>query len=505
MKTIKILLALTVLFIAIPLNSSASDFIIRYDYIKGTTEYYKITKKGDTVRVRNPLVRQNQNITVEVINYNENAMIAHTVVTTESVVESSNPFQFFSMLSPVFSTVSKGVLNNMFEGSGIDMSDVDYSMGFSSGTVDEDDPLLKQATITYNNFNDQITDLVLLEKDIRNIERNLNELYRISVNKTLPPEEIKEKAREVVSSALKNGDDPKYANFQRKRAELTEAIDGTLQIAKRSGKNYLKIAKEGQPTLGFSSEANEDVYLTLAEETEEYLSALDKFENQHSIESIEQDLDAMMMIYENLQTSDFTYSTSTSAEGDRTNINIKFYDKPIAVSGGMQGARMGEGLDDDPDMLEEKTFKVNVRGGIKIEPSVGISFTTFGDHSKDFYALGDSVIASEDGQNFAPNISGFINFYPYTGRSISFGGTFGIGVPVSGGKFKPNFLLGGALVLGNKYRIMLNGGMSIGPVDKLAEGQQLGQELMPFQEIKTKSTYKVGAFAGISFTLGIGN
>ena len=142
---------------------------------------------------------------------------------------------------------------------------------------------------------------------------------------------------------------------------------------------------------------------------------------------------------------------------------------------------------------------------MKISPSVGITFPTYFGAAKDYFARGDSTIVETNGDNFIPNIAAFVNFYPYTGRAVNIGGSFGIGIPIKGETISPSFLLGPNLVIGNKYRIAVSAGMSTGPVKRLERGYEVGQVLNEFQEIETRSKYAVGFYSSMSFTIGLGN
>ncbi len=239
----------------------------------------------------------------------------------------------------------------------------------------------------------------------------------------------------------------------------------------------------------------------------------------------------MQTLYFSLQNSSFEYNTNALAEGDRTNINLTFYDiPPVKTINNDNGDNDEEDeeedeedyyYDDEEDDWEAdfnyafpttskqaapkrtKSFKVNVSGGLKISPSIGVAFPSYFGAAKDYYARGDTTIVETDGDNYIPNIAAFVNFYPYTGKAVNFGGSFGIGIPIKGATISPSFLIGGSLVLGNKYRIALSGGMATGPVKALENGFEVGQNLEAFQDLETKTKYAIGFYSAISFTIGI--
>ena len=510
---------------------SAQDLIIEYDYLNKTSSYWKISKKGDTLQVRSPLVKQNQDVLVRVINFNEMALAAETEVTNETLVESSNPFGMFSMLSPIFNVASKDVLTNLFGNSGVDISDVDFQLGFSANDAESDDQL-SDARDEFVDLNNSVYDLSVLEQGIENLEYGLNQLYQLSRNTTLMPNEIKEQARVIVSASLKNSDNPELSHFYRKREDIFTQVADHIRSANRAGKGILKYqALETEPNFGFASAENAVMYDQMTQETQGLLDAIDQFQTSYTKAEIEQMLQMMQQMYFSIKNSTFTYNTTALAEGDRTNINLSFFDIPEIATVDNEDDMEEEEEDveedndwdddwDDVEVFDEaerayyrntarvirtKSFKINVSGGLKITPSVGITFPSYLNSSKDYYAQGDTLIIQTKGDNYTPNITAFVNFYPYTGRAVNFGGTFGVGIPVKG-SIAPSFMLGGALILGNEYRITITGGMSTGPVTRLERGLEVGQEISPFSDLETRSKYAVGFYTGISFTLGgVGN
>ncbi|MCB0502408.1 MAG: hypothetical protein KDD32_06975 [Bacteroidetes bacterium] len=499
--------------------TQAQDLIIEYDYIGKNSQYLKINKHGDTVVVKSPVVKAGTDVKVNVINFNENALFTETEVTNENLIESSNPFGLLNMLSPIFNVASKGVLTNMFDERGVDISEIEF--GFSSDVAN--DPQLKNVQDKFMTLNRKVYDLAQLEQTIQDIEFGLNQLYILSRNTTLYPDEMKEQARQIVSSTLKNGDQPELSSFYRKREAVLKESREQITSVKLISKDILKYENQPQQdNFGFASAENLKVYQELTNETESLVEAIEDFESTFSKDEVEQMLQLMQQLYFSISNSSFTYTTNALAEGDRTNINLVFYSIPPAgtIDNSDEDIDTEDEEDDsyeddfgytlptqkfDPKPLRTKSFKINVSGGLKISPSIGVAFPTYFGASKDYYARGDSTIVETEGSNFIPNVAAFVNFYPYTGKAVNFGGSFGIGIPITGGTISPSFLLGGSLVLGDKYRIAVSGGMATGPIKRLENGFEVGQNLEQFQELKTKVKYAVGFYSSISFTIGVGS
>jgi hypothetical protein len=501
------------------------DLIIQYDYLSKKTEYLKVNKQGDTINIKSPMVKKDGDVQLKVINFNEHALFVETEITNENIVESTNPFGLLNMLSPIFNVASKGVLTNMFDERGVDISSIEDEFGFTSDKTT--DAQLLKAQNGFMNLNQKIYNLAQLEESIKNIEFGLNQLYLLSRNANLHPADIKEQARQIVSGTLKNGDEPELTSFYMKREQILKETKETLASAKILSRDinlYSKFTEK--ENFGFSNAENVESYEMLVDETDNLLQAVEEFESSYTKKEIEEMLQLMQQLYFSLQNSSFEYNTNAIAEGDRTNINLVFYDIPpvktISFEEPVEQEEEEEAEEEEYDWETDfgytlpniqaqaapkrtKSFKINVSGGFKITPSIGISFPTYFDKAKDYYARGDTTIVETDGDNFIPNISAFVNFYPYTGKAVNIGGSFGIGIPIKGATISPSFMLGPSIMLGNKYSIALSTGLSIGPIKKLENGFEVGQNLEIFQELKTTTKYAVGLYSSISFTIGVGN
>jgi hypothetical protein len=114
----------------------------------------------------------------------------------------------------------------------------------------------------------------------------------------------------------------------------------------------------------------------------------------------------------------------------------------------------------------------------------------------------DSSITAVEGNNFTPNIAAYLNFYPYSGRNATIGGTFGVGVPISSDSKNFNFLMGASTIFGSNNRLVLNFGATLGQVNALDQGYEVGDKLQDaLVDVPTRNAYQWGGFIGISFSL----
>jgi hypothetical protein len=197
--------------------------------------------------------------------------------------------------------------------------------------------------------------------------------------------------------------------------------------------------------------------------------------------------------YEALSTNDFSYTYRTEATGDRTVLGIKFTAKDS----------LGNIL--PINKKELAPIKVPVYGGMKINVSVGISFARYFNQPQSFY-LRDTVILSENVDDFLPIITSFFHFYPQSAGNVSVGGNFGIGIPITNSENGQSlsFFLGPSFIIGRGQRIVLSTGVMGGRVQQLAQGLKIGDVLPPFSAVPTKSSYQMGYFLGVSFNIAGG-
>jgi hypothetical protein len=139
---------------------------------------------------------------------------------------------------------------------------------------------------------------------------------------------------------------------------------------------------------------------------------------------------------------------------------------------------------------------------MKINVSIGISFSGYFKQPQSYY-LQDTIIRSENADAFLPIITSFFHFYPQSAGNVSIGGNFGIGIPLTNSENGQSlsFFLGPSFIIGKGQRIVLSTGVMGGKVQQLAQGLEVGDKLLPFSPVPTKSAYELGYFLGVSFNI----
>lgn len=156
----------------------------------------------------------------------------------------------------------------------------------------------------------------------------------------------------------------------------------------------------------------------------------------------------------------------------------------------------------DNTPIKVRDIPVKAKGGFKINTGVALTLNNFKDSSKDYFIDQNGLIGSTANDNFVPNLSTMINFYPIMGENFNIGGSFGLSIPIADDLRGVNFLIGPSVFFGNKNRFSFSGGVAFGPVQELTNGLQEGDVALSNDlDGFIKNQYDVGFYMGISFSL----
>ncbi|UTW61811.1 hypothetical protein KFE98_17630 [bacterium SCSIO 12741] len=125
----------------------------------------------------------------------------------------------------------------------------------------------------------------------------------------------------------------------------------------------------------------------------------------------------------------------------------------------------------------DQPIKVRINGGLKIDGSAGLFFTTLRDDeflTRDEYTADSTLqkrIYQKETGDFAISAGALVHFYARTNSYFNAGLSVGA---ILTNEANPQYLLGGGLLIGRKQRVVLNGGWSFGRVKRLETGLELG-------------------------------
>ena len=440
---------------------------VTYDYSTEEIGYYhldKYNKVDDTLA--KPRFKKNSLVEVKLTNVNPFAVDIVTDVKEEEIHETSGGFNFGSLLGGISSFTGGGLQMNVdnLPDQGL------FSEGFASRG---------------EGLSNKFTELNSLSSNVDAIKSTLmSNLLNPNMNKEAIMNNVKQAANQVSDARLS---DPN-ANFYMFLASLDQVVkEDSQDIA--SDINALSKDLDNQAiTKTELSRGELHAQNTAYSDLKNLLKSINESSMQTS-----QNINKIKELYTTLEASSFEQTYDYLIEADKVNIELKFVQSEFADE---------NDLDNEQNTLKERNLKLFSKGGFKINTSIALTLNNFGDNSKDFYIDEDGYIGEDINDNFAPNLSTMINFYPVLGENFNVGGSFGLSIPITSDLKGVNFLLGPSFFIGNKNRLAFSGGVAYGPVNKLTNGLEVGEQTEIFDiDNYTKSVYDFGYYFGISFSL----
>ena len=152
---------------------------------------------------------------------------------------------------------------------------------------------------------------------------------------------------------------------------------------------------------------------------------------------------------------------------------------------------------------------IQVQGGFKIDFSTGLFFSNLINHK--FATPKDSIVSASDtlkGYRILRNKEGKIklglsataHLYWRWFQDLNIGANFGVGLLPDQGV---NYLLGGSIIIGTKKRVIINGGVTTGYVDRLSSLVKENNFYpdVPLEKELTVKELDFGWYLGISYNL----
>lgn len=505
---------------------SAQDLHIHYDAQTSNIRYVL-----DGKEVKSPKVKKDRDIYLHVENYN-NYLYDLEVDANNQVLKVSSGSGVGSFLGLLGGgTGVTGMANlggfdsgaesgwqnlNTIMGGGTEAEEEEEEddYGFAGGKVQTEGQILQTKVIQLmGEMAETEKEFVKIEKEMKAMENVqemreivLQEVQKVKYNEHLSPDQVKkmsmsflERILEVeggqeldLDYVIEKGDDRKRLEDKMLRLEKNKSLYiSQLKDLKETGEKLKDIDIKEESFFQFVAQVVE-----VDEKSTKVLESVDAEEEKiksmfASASKVEiQKMTSIWYEYEALTSNTFSYTYRGEAIGDRTTLGLTFYKKDTL------GNRVsGPGITSVP-------IKVPVYGSLKVNVSVGLSFGQYLNQPQSYFVR-DSVILSEDGDGFIPVVTSFVHFYPQRVRDVVIGGSFGIGVPLTGtdGIASINFFLGPSLIFGKSQRIVLNAGFMGGRTSELSQGLKTGDNLSGFAEIPTKNKYQLGYFVGVSFNI----
>lgn len=468
---------ISLLFFASAANAQSLKIV--YDFNKDELRYYKMGL-GDKVdkEISQAIVGRNKNVQIEVINFNKFVYSANCVY-EDSKVEETSSTGFFNVIKPLVFPTSTG---SFFSSLGGTPPETGRGGLLSS----------KSAATAYVDLQAAYTTLAKLESNVSNIDYVIKKLNELKYNPYLPTDTIVRMSEHLVENlfakrTVSTGD------FVDLVVLYNENYNNATSQLKRSTSQFLNAYGDYASSRGGESFEGQglDAY------AKNLQTQLNAFTEELSSQDLTEKLNTLENLYTSIKVTTFTFNSSHMAKDDQIKISLAFF----------ENAKDNEETQTtDLDEIEalkkikDKVIHVTVKGDMKINSSIGLGFPYFSDNEN--FINKDSFIVSQSGNNYSPNLAAYINFYPYSGRIMNIGGTFGVGVPLTSENRTLNMFMGMSALFGSDNRVALHAGATLGQVKTLDQGFIVGDQLLSnTQEVPTINSWQWGGFAGISFSL----
>ncbi|MCB0524208.1 MAG: hypothetical protein R3A50_13935 [Saprospiraceae bacterium] len=333
------------------------------------------------------------------------------------------------------------------------------------------------------------------------------EIERLPYDPNLEPRQIKQLTREYANQLFDESDPSKLTlQYVLDKSNKLSNIENLVQDYRKQINRYDRFQKR---TATLSNELLEytfpesnlaefiDSTLKASDMAEDKLTTLnDNLAKMQTLQEAENALDPTHMAelrsrYISFMANDFAKTYRQVADNGNMTMRVKLEPLDSATYVGARSKSL-------------PPIPVKVYGGLRVNTSIGLGFTKYFEQPKDYFVR-DSIVYASDKDAFSPVISTFVHFYSPKPGYLSWGGSFGVGIPLGGENNLQaiSFFLGPSVVLGQDHSIVFTGGLSGGKIPKPGQGYQEGDKFeLDSSLFTTESKYALGYFLGVSFNLG---
>ena len=440
MRKLKVL----ILLILVSITSNAQrKYKAYYDYQTDQMLYFELDNTNKVIDTLNSAaVKRGSTLIIEVDNVNPFALSTETTVSEETLHQSSSGGFNFSALLGNIQNISGG--------------------GISSNVPDLPSGELESFGINSSRGGGSMVDnLEKLTVNLRSLKTSLLSYMR---NPNLTKNQIIDKVKYLASLF----DDPRLPDPEDNLYFFLETLEGLIKSDSEKLKAAINSNADG------NSRGAENTTKTLRSFTE------------YNAEEVNDVTD----MYSSVEAASFKQIYDYSVSADRTLVKLEFTPTDDGVNR------------NDNTPIKTRTIPIKARGGFKVNSGIALTINNFKNNSKDFFIDEDGIIGASSEDNFVPNLSTMINFYPVIGKSFNMGGSFGVSIPITGDLRGVNFLIGPSLFFGDKNRFSFSGGLAFGPVRELTNGLEIGDAAISTDlDNFTKNVYDTGFYFGVSFSL----
>jgi len=465
----------SVLLLVVSFNFAQEKYRIQYDYKTDNFEYFKLNKSNKIVdTLNNPKFKRSSLIEIKLLNVNPFAVKIKTDAKEEEIhAPGTNGFNFSNLLGGISSVSGTDLKLNV---TNLPSHSLEPSRG--SGNAQGNKSRGEKINSLFSELNTISTNVDALKKTLLANLTNPNLDKETILKNLIEVASIQEDSR--ITDPNKNFH-VYLSSLKKIVSEDANTITTNINDIKSEMNSEIIVDKplsRGELQAQNVTFASLEALLTKLNESSNWTT-----ENLNKIEAL----------YSTLESASFEQTYDYEINADKVNLELKFEQGDFANK-----------LDDDATttILKTRHVKLLSKGGFKVNTSVALTLNNFKSKSNYYFIDENGIIGSQSNNYFTPNLSTMINFYPVLGENLNIGGSFGVSIPITNAINGVNYLFGPSIIIGNKSRVSLSGGLAYGPVKKLINGLEVG-DMTIFNDVEsiTKNVYEFGFYFGVSFSL----
>lgn len=485
--------------------------LIEYDFQTESYSYYKITKKGDTVKLKKPfgyrdvptkLVVKNLNTFYYdvnfAVNYREDKPIGgdqNVEMLAENFTQGAKAFN---------SLIGEVKENDIYQSLWVDgefqgLGGLKDAFGMAASYEKEINAVaaraeklqVTQEKISVSTEHLKETFETLMLADFVN-----EQMERLKYNKLITPDEMKARSEELAKKAFTSAPSLErvvklsegYSGELNKNYQEFSSAYGTYDIVYKDMENFFGELKASLGDDIFNSLFSELEYEMVAkhDQTDEVMEGLEVLMREYSIDNVREKYLQIYESYDDIQHAKFDLEYSINNDMDVTMVTMEFRENTYGDT-----TKSGE-------VRRTRLVQIPTHGGLRINSSAGMSFLTY-INGNNKYTSTNGIVNEVRGDAFTPSLSTMFHFYNQTPRAVSLGGGFGVGVPIEGDK-DFIYMLGASLIFGKTQRVIFNVGGFGGKIERLS-GVGVGDAIPEGSIVPTQKVFDFGIFAGLTLNI----
>lgn len=497
--------------ILLSLSLNAQSTIIEYDFQTESYTYFKVKKKGDTIKIKKPfgyrdiptkLVIKNFNSFYYNVNFDVNYRQDTPVGGDQNMTALSENFtQGAQAFNQLIGEVKENDIyqslwvDGEFQGLGGLMNAFgmaeSYEKEVNQVAAKAEKLQIVQEKISVTTEQLQQTFEALLLADFVN-----EQMEKLKRNKLISPDEMKARSEELAKKVFTSEPSLErviklsegYSGQLRKEYNTFSSEFGTYEILYKDLNSFFGNLEESLGEEIYSELFTELEYEVVSKhnQTAQIMDGLDMLMQEYSHENLRQKYLSVFESYDEIQHANFDLEYSINNDNDITLVTMEFRENTFGDT-----SKIGEAK-------RTRLVEIPTHGGLRINSSAGMSFMTYFNGNNN-YTSTNGIVNEVRGDAFTPSLSTMFHFYNQTPRAVSLGGAFGVGVPIEGDK-DFIYMLGGSLIFGKTQRVIFNFGGFGGKVNRLS-GMSVGDAIPEGTIVPTQKVFDFGAYAGVTLNI----